>query len=769
MGKQVFHEPDNMVAVRLTDGRLFKGFINSLDPESRSLQVSLLRAGEGKAHKEIGYADTNAVFFIKDPDASLPYSRMDPKAWDYRGDAKFPDKVSIRRKDGKTVETLFKESEDYGGVFLRPSDPGGNIIRIFVPSPSRTSPQKGDRLGETLVKEGMISRDQLDNGLHRQKALRKKRIGEIFVDRGVVDHSEVAEALKVQKAQTDKRLGDILVASGAITPEQLDAALSEQKNNRSKRLGQILIDMDLINEEMLALALALRHGLPYVDLNSYAIDPLAISCVSSEVANKLGIIPIDLGQNRLTVAFSDPTNLLAKSDLSFHAGLEIKEVIASGSSIRKAINQHYGTQGEEVLDSIALEDSQAVEEVKRPEREGYDITEKVGKEKPIIAFVNRLIKSAVDKKASDIHVEPESKEAKVYLRIDGILNEETTLPIYNLPSVIARMKVLAGMDIAERRLPQDGRAKVRIGQKFIDLRFSCMPTIYGESMVVRVLDKEAGLLRLEGIGFLPEEMEAIRRCIARPYGMILITGPTGSGKSSTIYACLQEPIFSGKNVVTLEDPVEYEIPGLSQVQIKEAIGLTFARGLRQILRHDPDVIVVGEIRDQETAKIGVQSALTGHLLISTLHTNTAAEAFVRLGDMGIEPYLISSSILGVLSQRLIRKVCTNCIEVDPEGAEKLRLSHFPLKPSGAAEFYKGEGCDECNNTGYKGRTAAYEFLPTTQEIKRAALKQETSSVIRDLAVEKGMKTIEHTALQKAEQGVTSVDEIIPLASELTPG
>ena len=768
MSKKIFHAPYNRVVVCLTDRRLFKGFIDFIDPENNRFLISPLSAKEGESATEIRYKDTNSIFFIKDHSIPLPYSMIDPKEWDYHSDGNHHDRVTLRRKDGKGTATLFKDSEKYHGLFLRPADTKGNIIRIFVPFPLKSASPAGDRLGETLVKEGMISNEELTQSLDRQKSLRKKRIGDIFVEQGVVEHSEVRKALKFQQSKSTKRIGDILVAAGAITPEQLTAALSQQQKDQTKRLGQILIDMSFINEEMLALALALRHNLPYVDLNSYPIDPLAVTCISSELAKKFNIIPIELSQNILTVAFSDPTNLDTKSDISFHTGLKIKEVIASQHSTQKAIKKHYGSQSEAILDIEQLEDSLDIEEVKMPESDGYDIDEKIGKEKPIIALVNHILKSAVFKKASDIHVVPETRKVKVYLRIDGILHEEMAFRIETLPSVVTRMKVLSNMNIAERRIPQDGKARVRIGQRSLDLRFSCIPTIHGESMVVRILDKEEGLMELEKIGLFPEETTAIRQNLSKKYGMLLVTGPTGSGKSSTIYACLQEPIFTGKNIITLEDPVEYEIPGLSQVQIKEKVGMTFANGLRNILRHDPDVIVVGEIRDLETAKISLQASLTGHLLISTLHTNTAAEAFIRLEDIGIEPYLVSSSILGVLSQRLVRRICTNCLEPDPEGAEKLSSRQFPVKPSEDAKFYRGKGCDQCNNTGYRGRTIVYEFLSINEKIKRAIIKQETASKINILAVENGMRTLEHTALQKAEQGVTSVEEIIPLASELTP-
>ncbi|MFO8049738.1 MAG: ATPase, T2SS/T4P/T4SS family [Desulfosudaceae bacterium] len=765
MADSVFSETGEKVIIRQKDGSIVKGMLAAGEPGAGRLRFSPLKTGQDEEPRQMAIKEMAAVFFVKDPDQPLIDGMADGEVWYKQAGALLSDPVIFTDDQDIIRGTFSRDAADDSGLLLLPEKTGGNIIRIFIPFSGPGSASEGPPLGHTLVAEGMISSDQLDQGLRHQQALRKKRIGEIFVERGVVDHEEVARVLKIQEAQSDRKIGDILIASGAITAEQLTKALTEQKKDRNKRLGQILIELDFINEEMLALALALRHGLPYVDLNSYPVDSLAVHLVSEEVAWKMGIIPIQMASKILTVAFSDPTGLWAKQDLAFHTGLQIKEVLASPTSINTALTRFYGSRSDTYLDSIPLDEVGSVEEIKSAPPEGIDVGEKAGQQKPVVALVNHLIKTAVEKKASDIHVEAEAKEARIFLRIDGVRIREMTLPAYNLPSVIARMKIMAGMNIAERRLPQDGRAKVRVASKLVDLRFSCMPTVHGESMVVRILDKEAGLMRLDDIGFMNREIEALRRLLARNYGMLLVTGPTGSGKSSTIYACLQEPLFGSKNVITLEDPVEYELPGLSQVQIKDAIGLTFAGGLRQILRHDPDVVVVGEIRDGETAKIAVQASLTGHLLISTLHTNTAAEAFVRLADMGIEPYLISSSILGVLSQRLLRKICRNCISVDPEGARKLKAAHFPLPFPDKAEFFHGEGCQECNQTGYKGRTVVYEFLPTNEKIKQAALRQETARALRELAVKDGMSTIEATALRKALEGITSVEEIIPLAPD----
>lgn len=430
----------------------------------------------------------------------------------------------------------------------------------------------------------------------------------------------------------------------------------------------------------------------------------------------------------------------------------------------EAIDARHGSSADKNLARILSEGAEVqVEEIEDPE-EGYHITAESGKEKPIIAIVNHILQIAVAKRASDIHIIPEGKIAKVKFRIDGVLYDELVLPKVRLPSIISRMKVLSNMDITERRLPQDGSTKIRIHGKTVDLRFSCLPTVFGQSIVIRILKKDSGLTRLEDMGFLELEVKGLRQCIAKPYGMLLFTGPTGSGKSTTIYACLQEPVFSDKNIITLENPVEYGLPGTCQVQIKEDIGLTFARGLRQILRHDPDVIVVGEMRDTETAKIGVRAALTGHLLITTLHTNSAAEAFLRLGDMGIDNYLVSSSILGVVSQRLVRKICPNCKEPDPDGGLKLRSIDFPVEFPDDEVFYKGKGCDECNSIGYKGRTIVYEFIPVSEKIQRAVMDGESAAQIRSIAIQDGMKTIEEIAFLKAKAGIISVDGIIPLVS-----
>ncbi len=630
-------------------------------------------------------------------------------------------------------------------------------------------PAEKKKLGEALTEGALITPQELELGLKEQSQLRKKRLGEIFVNDGAATSEDIHKALRMKKAhKAHLKLGALLLERGLISQEDLDAALAKQKKYRSRLLGEILVEMGIINGEMLAVALALQNGLPYVDPRKCTVDEIAVNTFPPKLLKRLQVFPVELSQNELTVIVADPNNLDVEGDLRFHTGLNIKiGGIGSEKGIMEAINTRCETFTDKHLISILSETTQVeVEKIEDREEEGYQITEETGKEKPIIEIVNHILKIAVAKRASDIHIIPEEKMAKVKFRIDGMLYDELILPKERLPSITSRMKILGNMDITERRLPQDGSRKIRVHGKAVDLRFSCLPTIHGQSIVIRLLNKETGLMKLEDMGFLEQAIKGLRQIIEKPYGMLLFTGPTGSGKSTTIYACLQESAFSDKNIITLENPVEYGLSGTCQVQIKEDIGLTFERGLRQILRHDPDVIVVGEMRDTETAKIGVRAALTGHLLITTLHTNTAAETFLRLGDMGVNNFLVSSSILGVVSQRLVRKICSNCKEPDPEAGLRLKSNDFPVAFPDDTVFYKGMGCEECNKTGYKGRTIVYEFIPTNEEIKKAILNDASAAQIREIAIQSGIKTVEEIALLKAKAGTICVDEIIPLVSAL---
>ena len=764
---KTFKGPENKVIIRFIDGTVLKGTVESIDLVQMVVRLMPLDLKGKEEVEEIGIQGIEAVYWVKDFDKPISDFRVGP-GFRYNSSGESSAKVISLKPVGEKEAVRFHQSpEGTKGVFLDPIDPNNNIIRVFVPRAVPPKPVVGKKIGKTLRDEGMISGQELDLGLKTQRQLKKRRLGEIIVDNKAADPQDVLKALSIKKKQkADVKLGDLLIAGGIITQEDLQVALDKQKKYRGSRLGQILVDMGIIDGDTLALALSLQRGIPYVNLQNYPVDESAINAVSPELLVRLKVFPVKMTRDTLTIIVADPNNLDAEADLRFHTGLHVEVAgVGSEKSIMDAIDERHNTSADRNLTRILSETSEVeVEELRNQEDEGYQISEQAGREKPIIAIVNHLLEIAVRKRASDIHIIPEANTAKVKFRIDGSLYDEITLPKGRLASITSRMKIMANMDITERRLPQDGGAKIRVHGKTVDLRFSCLPTIFGQSMVIRVLSKDGSLMKLEDMGFLEQEVNGLRQCIAKPYGMVIFTGPTGSGKSTTIYACLQESAFLNKNIITLENPVEYELSGTCQVQIREDIGLSFAQGLRQILRHDPDVIVVGEMRDTETAQIGVRAALTGHLLITTLHTNTAAETFLRLGDMGIDSYLVSSSILGVVSQRLVRKLCPTCKEPDLEAHLKLRSINFPVEFSDDVIFYKGNGCDECSQTGYRGRTIVYEFIPTNEEIKKAVLDGKSAAEIRALAIQDGMNTIEEIALLKAKDGITSVDEIIPLIS-----
>jgi len=647
------------------------------------------------------------------------------------------------------------------------NDPRGNLVLV---SDTTIDPvQSGGRkkLGETLTDQGIISKQELSLGLKTQQKLHKKRIGEILVESGSLGYQDIKTALHLKNSLlADAKLGAILVKSGLITDEELQSALAKQKALRGRRLGEILLEMGLLDSEMLAVALALQFHTTYVDLEKYPVKVFEHKALSPELLRHLKVFPIKLRKNELTVVVADPNNLNAEADLRFHAGLRIKVAgVSSEKAILKAIDRDYGTLSKKNLTRILSENTKVeVEKLEDQAEDGHLIDEEVRIEQPIIEIVNHILKEAVAKRVSDVHIIPEDRVVKVKYRIDGILYEGLSFQRNRLLAIINRMKIMADMDIAERRRPQDGSTKIRVHGKTVELRFSCLPTIWGQSMVIRLFDSDSSLMQIEQMGFFEDTIKSLRKCLSKSHGMLLFTGPTGSGKSTTIYSCLKERFFSNKSIITLENPVEQKLPGVCQVQIQEVIGLDFARGLRQILRHDPDVIVVGEIRDSETAQIGVRSALTGHLVISTLHTNSAAETFVRLQDMGVDNYLISSSLLGVVSQRLVRKICPNCKELDPEAGQKLKSYGFPVKSVNDIHFYRGKGCKECNGIGHKGRTLVYEFIPTDERIKRGIVEGASVSTLRSFASQAGAKTIEEIALAKAKAGIISVDEIIPLLS-----
>ncbi|MBI3031101.1 MAG: type IV-A pilus assembly ATPase PilB [Candidatus Rokubacteria bacterium] len=563
-----------------------------------------------------------------------------------------------------------------------------------------------------------------------------------------------------------RRLGDLLVNEGLITQENLQRALAEQKGSNEK-LGSILVRLALIQEDQLIGFLSRQYGIPSITLSQLDIDPEVVKLVPAQIAKKYEVLPVKRTGNALTLAMADPTNVFALDDVAFMTNLQVLPVVASQGAIRQTIERLYEPQASAFSEVITAMEGEApdVEVVEGGEDVApskVDIFElkDASEEAPVVKLVNLILTDAIRRGASDIHLEPYEKVFRVRYRIDGVLQEMMAPPKRLEAALLSRVKIMSNLDIAERRLPQDGRIKIRYSSREIDLRVSTLPTIFGEKIVMRILDKEALTLDLAKLGFDDWSMENFKKVIHQPYGMILITGPTGSGKTTTLYSAVHTINSPDINIMTAEDPVEYNLKGINQVQVNEEIGRTFSAVLRSFLRQDPDVILVGETRDLETAQIAIRAALTGHLVFSTLHTNDAPSTIARLQDMGIPPFLVASSILLVLAQRLARRVCKECRE--PYEVDEESLTPYGHVPQGLGRvtLYKGKGCQACNFTGMKGRTAIYEVMPVSSEIRELILRGSSTTELRDLAQQQGMKTLRQAGLLKTLEGATTAEEIL---------
>ncbi|WP_102274403.1 type II secretion system ATPase GspE [Cytobacillus massiliigabonensis] len=547
--------------------------------------------------------------------------------------------------------------------------------------------------------------------------------------------------------QKRKRLGDLLVETSVITEEQLMNALQEQKDT-GRRLGDQLIAMNLVSEQQIIEVLEFQLGIPHVDLYKQKIDRKLVNVISEELARKHQILPLRKTNNRLMVAMYDPLDYFALDDLRLSTGFEIDPAIAKKDELRLAINRYYGMQksiDQMIQEMPTSEDDQAFLEAQQSD------------DSAVAKMVNQLISQAVQLGASDIHIDPHETETLIRFRVDGILRTERTLPTKMNNVLVSRIKIMSKLNIAEKRLPQDGRFKMELELKTIDLRISILPTVYGEKVVMRLLDTGSVTLGIEKLGFAEQNEASFQKMINHAYGIILVTGPTGSGKSTTLYTALQELNTDTVNIITVEDPVEYQIKGINQVQVKSNIGMTFAAGLRSILRQDPDIIMVGEIRDSETAEIALRSAMTGHLVLSTLHTNDSVSAISRLIDMGVEPFLVASSLVGVLAQRLVRKVCPYCASTYNLTNEEREL--FESRGLPTSGILKGMGCSNCNSTGYKGRLAIHEIVLIDDELREMITKKQADSVYRKYVEEKGFKAMLYDGLLKVSQGKTTIEEI----------
>src|SRR5882762_4295279 len=572
-------------------------------------------------------------------------------------------------------------------------------------------------------------------------------------------------AQQVKLGQTvNRRLGDLLVADGLLGPEQLQKALAEQKGSPEK-LGSILIRLGFINEEQLIGFLSRQYGVPSITLSQLEVDLEVLKLVPAAIAKKYEVLPVRRMGNSLALAMADPTNVFALDDISFMTNLQVLPLVASQTAIKRAIDRHYESKTEAIASvmqdmSTDLSNVEVVEgDEDSAKVDTFELKESAD-EAPVVKLVNMVLVDAIQKGASDIHFESYEKVFRIRFRIDGVLHEMLAPPKRLESAILSRLKIMSNLDIAERRMPQDGRIKLRYRSREIDFRVSTLPTIFGEKAVLRILDKDALKLALTQLGFDDWSLEKFNAAIHQPYGMVLITGPTGSGKTTTLYSAIHTINSPEHNIMTAEDPVEYNLKGVNQVQINEGVGRTFAAALRSFLRQDPDVILVGETRDLETAQISIRAALTGHLVFSTLHTNDCPSTIARLLDMGIPPFLVASSLLLVLAQRLGRKICKQCRE--PYDADEESLVPYGHVPSGKGkiQFFKGKGCATCNFTGMKGRVAIYEVMPVTEDIRAAILKNVGTADLRSIAQSQGMKSLRQNGLMKVIEGTTTIEEVL---------
>ncbi|MGO1370487.1 MAG: GspE/PulE family protein [Senegalia sp. (in: firmicutes)] len=554
-------------------------------------------------------------------------------------------------------------------------------------------------------------------------------------------------------SKTPKKLGNLLISGNKISQKQLEEALKTQRATGNK-LGEELVDKGYLTEEDIIEVLEFQMGIPHVDLEKYFIDPDVVNLVSETLARKYILIPIKKNRGSLTVAMADPLNLFAIDDVKIATGLDVTPVISIRKDILDSIEQYFGKKSAEK----AIEDLKDQYNIELDSNLDDELLNEINNA-PVVRLVNSFIKQAISAKASDIHIEPYEDRIRIRFRIDATL-QEIMSPSKNTHSAITtRIKIISKMDIAERRLPQDGRVEMNIDGRSIDLRVSSLPTVYGEKIVIRILDRTSTIMTKKSLGFTENNLNRFNNLLSYPNGILLVTGPTGSGKTTTLYAALQELNSIGKNIITLEDPVEYRLDGINQVQINPKSGLTFSSGLRSILRQDPDIIMVGEIRDEETARLAIRAAITGHLVISTMHTNDAASTVSRLVDMGIEPYLVASSVMGVVAQRLVRKICDSCkTEYISEKKEEDILNIYePIK------LYKGKGCSKCYNTGYKGRTSIHEVLEVDKNMRQNINNNNSIDDLKELAKANGMTSLYENNKDLVVKGITSINELLKVS------
>lgn len=557
-----------------------------------------------------------------------------------------------------------------------------------------------------------------------------------------------------------EKLGDILLKNNLISQPQLDRAIQEQKTSGGK-LGSVLSRLGYIKEGDILRFLSEQYGVPAITLPAFKSDTEVLKIIPPDIATKYQVMPLTIKNSTLVVAMTDPSNIFALDDIKFLTGYRVEPLIAAENAILNAIDTYYGTTTASLDNLLAGFDNEGVEYVDEETAADINALRQESEDAPVIRLVNAILTDAIDKGSSDIHIEPYEKSFRVRFRVDGSLYEVMRPPIKMKNAMTSRIKIMSKLDIAERRLPQDGRIKLKLGKgKEMDYRVSVLPTLFGEKIVLRLLDKANLQLDMTKLGFQENQITHFQEAIYKPYGMVLVTGPTGSGKTTTLYSALTALNKVTENISTAEDPVEFNFEGINQVQMHEEIGLTFATALRSFLRQDPDIILVGEIRDFETAEIAIKAALTGHLVLSTLHTNDAPSTINRLLNMGIEPFLVSSSVNLILAQRLARKICSKCKEPAEVPAEKLAKLGTLTKECANVTLYKGKGCEACNNTGYKGRIAFYEVMPMSEQVRELVLQGASATEIKRTAMSVGMQTLRQSGISKMLQGITTLEEVL---------
>lgn len=616
------------------------------------------------------------------------------------------------------------------------------------------------KIGEILLAQGLINQDVLDHAMEEHKRTGTS-LGTVLVMMGHInqDTLESVLGLQLELSGQRKRLGEILVDQGFMTDAQIGQALDEQKRT-GKQLGKVLVEKGFIEENKLLDVISAQIDVQRVILENINLDPSIVKLVPQEMARSYKVVPIFERDNILTVAMADPSNLRTLDHIKFKTGRDVEPMLATEKEILTALDRAYAAGGgnlQELFQGLVGDDKEL--ELVKTQVEDEQLADEEGRQ--VVKVVNIIINEAVAAGASDIHLEPQENSLRLRYRIDGDLIEKPNIPAKLMSQIISRLKVLASMDIAEKRKPLDGRFTIKHNGKEVDLRVSSFPTMLrqrgvSEKIVMRILDPNANNIPLEKMGFQPKMYETFEELINLPDGIILVTGPTGSGKSSTLYSCVRKVLSPEVNIVTMEDPVEMNIPGVSQGQINNLAGFTFAAGIRAILRQDPDIIMLGEMRDKETAEMAVQAALTGHLVFSTLHTNDSAGAFTRLLDMGLEPFLVSSCVKGVLAQRLVRRICPKCREemVYPDDT----LIRIGIRPG--TRFFHGKGCKNCGGSGYRGRMGIFELMAPDETIRSMVLARESSDVIKNYAKSKGMVTLRRDGLEKALQGLTTIEQVI---------